>query len=237
MSDGRSASKFVVSVVRDSKNNLSVPKRKRNFWNDSYKCSLDKESVVDLFCADFAYTIGDMAEKKVPQEDMLSGISKWANLASHSFSVSNVDFKEGWKLHKDWFKCMLSQLYLQGAEEREGLEYQHFYNNVRGLFSELGWNFENAIKPKYDNVTTVYDIAYKYVDKGKEEKRFYRVILEPSVEFPVNAVYESSTGKKWEVLGASELEVELIAEDMDKNGNYPTLKMQPNMVHKMKRIL
>ena len=226
-------SKFVVSV--EDVDVDVANKRKKNFWNKSYKASGDREAIVDMFCAEFAHTVGDMAEREVSQNQMIETIRKW-NREAQRFSSAMVDFTEGWKLHKDWFKCMLAQLYLAGAKESDKYAYNEYCIRAEAIFKHLGWDFQSARLPKYDNITTVYDIEYRYVDKGLEEQRCYRVILEPTVMFPTNALYESGTGKLWEVLGANDLEVELIAEEQDSNGNYQTMKLNPNIVHKMKRV-
>lgn len=194
-------SKFIVSVeeIDSEVDDIVVDravKRKKNFWNKSYKASGDREAIVDMFCAEFAHTVGDMAEREVSQNQMIETIRKW-NREAQRFSSAMVDFTDGWKLHKDWFKCMLAQLYLAGAKESDKYEYNEYYRRAEAIFKHLGWDFQSARLPKYDSITTVYDIEYRYVDNGVEEKRFYRVILEPTVMFPVNALYESSTGKLW----------------------------------------
>ncbi len=243
MCNGRGASKFVVSIepLEDAVELSDIEidgavKRKKNFWNKSYKASGDREAIVDMFCAEFAHTVGDMAERRVEHNQMIEMIRKW-NRNAERFAVAAVDFKDGWKIHKDWFKCMLAQLYLAGAKESDAHSYTEYVSRAKSIFDHLGWSFENARHPTYDSITTVYDINYRYRDNGVEETRSYRVMLEPTTIFPTNAQYESSTGKVWEVLGANDLEVELISATQDKNGNYPTLKMLPNMVHKMKRVL
>ena len=221
-----------VESKRDNELNISS-NGKKNYWRKLYKKEEYKEGVIDKMCAEFASEVYEKAQI-VSAQQLRRHIKDW-NLKAESVANMDIEFSEGWKLHKDWFKCMIAQLYVAGCTE-QNTGFHHRIEAVKALFEDLGWNFNNSRFPKYDNLTTIYEVEYRYKNGGVDESRFYKIILEPTSIFPDGALYESGSGRQWRVIDANGKCVKLKAEEAGVNGKYQIIELLPQIVHAMKRV-
>jgi hypothetical protein len=217
-----------------------MEKKSKNYWSKKYKKAEVKELVIDEMCSSFAHEIAGMADMHV-QPRVIHQTMKDYNTRAKRLASIDQEFHEGWKLEKDWFICMVAQLYLHGASEDMDT-YADKYRNVQALFEHLKWDWNKASNPTWDDVNTTYDVAYRYTDNGTEETRHYKIVLTPSCWFPDRSKYKAQSDKVWEIIyckgeisGATVYR--MIDDELNKHGNYTEMDMTERVLRGMERIV
>lgn len=113
--------------------------------------------------------------------------------------VGSDGIQAGYRLVNGWFRIILAQMVLHGAEEAGTVEATK--ENISRLWASKGWDdIEDCLEPKYDNLRTVQEVTYpKDEIDGELVYGTLNIILEPTGEFPVGAKFRTKKGTEWEV--------------------------------------
>ncbi|MCP4272433.1 MAG: hypothetical protein GY781_10765 [Gammaproteobacteria bacterium] len=122
---------------------------------------------------------------------------------------------EGYRLTSDWMRTIIAQITLDGAqangETDSGCE-----KVICRLWGAMGWNAELSIRPRHTDTHTLYPIRY---DNNGEQREF-NIILEPTSEFPIGAMYQALNGTQWAVIEVLDTSIICEGQQLDKTGNY-----------------
>jgi len=145
---------------------------------------------------------------------------------------------EDFRLSEDWFKMIIAQLAVDGAED-EGKDVEDFINNYLSvLWKSYGWDVEKSLNPLYNNVTTTMNLRYKR-DDGEGT---LKILLEPVSKYPIGSVYKSKAEKLWELLDIENNAVLMVEYDPDWNPKkeplrkFKEIKIPFALFAEMKRI-
>ena len=186
----------------------------KNTWRKWYRKSSageERAEVIDMFCASFS-TVNH--NHFVGIDDLGVGSFKFmraGNALAEGLASQREDHCDGWRLHRDWFKCMIAQLAITAANERDATDwdlnrgnYKRSMQSLYRLFTALKWDLKRAINPVGDQLSKVEKVWFNYIDKksGINEKRFYYIILESTLS--VGNEYRARSGKCWKIDGIDE---------------------------------
>ena len=208
--------------------------KKANLWKKLFRKAPDKWQVIDCFCASFSNSLDEITNTaNDPVPFVLEGQTLARGMAR------TCDYHDGWKLHDDWFKCMLAQLVLASASLDTSTNGRAAYDGCKRLFNALEWSFEDSLNPKYDSLTTIEGVEYEIEKVGVRSLQKYRVLLEPTTPIPAGSRWLSSSGKIWEAQLPDGKYIDMEPEDTDINGNpveYKLLKLTPEQIYGMNRL-
>ena len=154
--------------------------------------------------------------------DIVEALRGASRLASEIAGIY-VDFIPGWKLHADWFRCMIAQAV---AHDNGGKAPEH----LATVYGVLGWDLRDALFPQYDDMTTVHSLPFETEDDGTV---YFKILLEPTGAFPVGSTWRASSGRDWQVV---EHHADGRIEFEDGNGSGHTITLAPAMARKMRRV-
>ncbi len=222
----------------------------KNVWRKWYRKSSpgdERVEVVDMFCASFA-TVNHLFVGGADRGEACFNFMRAGNGIAEGLASQSEDHYDGWKLHRDWFKCMIAQLAIEAARERDGV----IWNNSRAeehktlatlhdLFALMKWDLGAALKPSAGELTKVVKVWYNYVDKksGIDEKRHYMIILEPTHPIPLHSVYRAASGKHWAVVGLNGNGTIKLAHEAvgDEKELAMVLSLTPSQIYGMERVV
>ena len=207
---------------------------KKNYWVKRYRKAKisDKLDIITEYCMAFSEAV---STEPISPQHRLSTMQKWG-IEGRRIGQLHTEFVDGWKLSPMWFASMVAQLHRDGAVERK-TNYADAIDRARQLFDTLGWDYDSAISPKYDNITTIAKIPYTAVgDDGWQIPRHYNVTLIPVGIFVLGSLWESSKGKQWRIIGADEYNIKYEAEHPNELGQYKILTLSPKMAVSMSRV-
>ena len=222
---------------------------KNNSFRKWYKKSSpgdERANVIDMMCASWNNINHELVVSKADVMTCYYHLNS-ANKLAESISTMGLCHFEGWKLHRDWFKCMVAQLSIDAAIARDNQNWGSKSERnstmviLNDLYETMEWDLASCLRPKDDGITRVAKVDYKFedIENGVYETRFYKIIIEPTNPIPLFSVYESkNSGKQWEVIdSASNGDVCLAHYPLDgeKKSNY-ILRITPSQVFSMKRI-
>tara|TARA_Y100000310_G_C20700829_1_gene829727 strand:+ start:3095 stop:3727 length:633 start_codon:yes stop_codon:yes gene_type:complete len=125
-------------------------------------------------------------------------LNRW----SEKLSQYPVEFENGWKLHKHWFKQVLAQI---TPDHRI---------HVRRVYNHFGWDYDKAFTAEWSETTTQYTV--KYFEENTQTMREISILLEGLGLFSHGCIWKSTTGQQWNV--AEELENTVLMETQNTHG-------------------
>jgi len=189
-----------------------------------YRKSKNREDYINEFCSK---AITEMFDKEGrTSEEGRAEIQKYEKIARR-LSILHTDYLDGWKLHIDWFACMMAQVGMGvGVNETA----------MKDLCWFLGWDFESSYKPRYNDITTVHKLEYLIDTKDGVISKPLNILLEPTTSLPIGSLWESSTNKRWQVIRSDGEEIRLESEEKNKHGKYQILAMTVPQLVKLRRV-
>jgi hypothetical protein len=187
---------------------------KKNTWKKLYRQQDSKIDVIDSFCASFSHCSDQiMIQHERNRNDLTNPLlkrqkyqelAKAAEKISFTFSTSGVEISKGWKIHKHWFRCMVVQLVMFGAEDNEQFADRH--QMLTDLFSELEWgNIKDYQNPTYDDITSTLKLPFTYRNSlGVLSTEHYTVLIEPTDMIPCGSKWVSAKGYIWQACDAND---------------------------------
>lgn len=154
--------------------------------------------------------------------DIIAALREGGRLGSEIAGIY-VDFIPGWKLHADWFKCMIAQAV---AHNSGGTPPEH----LDVVYRALGWDLRESLYPRYDDMTTVHSLPFETKDDGAV---YFKILLEPTGAFPVGSTWRASSGRDWQVV---EHHADGWIEFEDAAGSGQTITISPAVARKMWRV-
>lgn len=224
--------------------------KKKNVWRKWYSSSragAERSEVIDMFCASYNSVNHSIVTAKADPTLCFNMINESNRIAEGLASQNRDHLSTGWVLHKDWFKCMIAQLSVDSAKEREKGNWGKKQDQIsrtmhvlNELFTTMKWDLSTCLNPKSVGMVRVEKVPYNYVDKktGISEIRHYTILLQTRKPIAVGDLYESSTGKQWEILGVSkkgDIDLRLVLNNA--RGQCPRkVSFSPVQVYGMKKI-
>lgn len=214
--------------------------RKHYKWQDDYKNSFDRTAILREFISAAVHVIHEDIMKN---DKKLEDVLKSADSAARRISSTNCELIEGWKLHKTWFRCGFVQLALHGAKTSDFKESVDIKENVRFTYETLGWDFEEALRPKPTKVLTLQELDFfkGFDDDGCRMYGQFNTLMVPIAKFPEGSVYKSKhSGIEWELCEIINDDLfSMVAETKDKyeNSKFREMKMSAKDLRKMDRVV
>lgn len=232
------------SIILDSYDEWKVFKKK-NVWKKLYNKQTYKEGVIDSYCASFSNIVDSIVSYDGDDERIkLNNAVKYrqflvdADTIARSFAASSVEFIEGWKIHKDWFRCMLVQLLTHNASVYDD---NNIHEAISGLFVDIGFgDYKQYQNPKYDDITSIYKIAYMFkTPENGTIKRHYTVVIEPTSPIPCGSEWVAKSGVIWKAgLPFENGLIDFVTAGHEDGSAVKDMvrHFHPNQVHGMKRV-
>lgn len=231
--------------------------KKKNVWRKLYKKQTYKVGVIDSFCASFSnasegvyrneadinplapITEAEANRRRAASIRYVQFIKDAENIAI-GFSSSSIELQDGWRIHKDWFRCMMAQLLLRSSGEHDHLE--DIPEKLGHIFIELGWgDYRDYLNPQYDDITSTFKIPYMIKTReGEMEEANYIVLIEPTSPIPCGSKWVSKKGIIYKAGLPSDdgltIDMESVSYDDGSACKNLVLWLTPAQIFGMKRI-
>ena len=162
-----------------------------NSWKNKMMVASTEDEKMDVagrfaFEALHAFMKGSDEFKEYPDQQTklmkhLANHARW--IANHSGGV-----QEGFKLTSGWFKILLTQMVLHGAEEDGKTD--EMKGKITMLWKHYGWenDLEDCFDPKWDRIRSTLPVKYAASD---DQINQFNLILEPTGEFPIQSLWRA----------------------------------------------
>jgi hypothetical protein len=135
------------------------------------------------------------------------------------FAAANVEYEQGWKIHRDWMKCIIAQII--GLSE-----------HTRALYTYWGWNYDQCISPMFSDGTKWHTVEFKEKESG--EIKQIKILLESIGVMALGSKWKNKHGQEFTVTSVENDEVYL--EAMDNTGKWFDVCYPKNKVLSMKKV-
>ena len=154
----------------------------------------------EIISGDFVSSLLDRVESANSMTPMQwRGVLKSIVIDAEYFASANVEYESGWKIHREWVKCIIAQI--MGRDDKTEI-----------LFNSYGWDYEQSLNPMYDE-STKYHIC-EFIEKETREERQIKILLESIGIMALGSKWQNKHGQEFTITSVENDAVYLEAQDV-----------------------